>query len=94
MLPNGIIGITRTWNSNELAEIYTASDVLFNGSFQETFGLVTAEAMACGTPVIVYDSTACPEIVQDQRTGYIIRVGDRNMLLDRIFYWLKIGIRK
>lgn len=89
MLPNGIIGITRTWNSNELAEIYTASDVLFNGSFQETFGLVTAEAMACGTPVIVYDSTACPEIVQDQRTGYIIRVGDRNMLLDRIFLLAK-----
>ena len=83
-LPAGIIGITRTWDANELAEIYTAADVTFNGSFQETFGLVTAESMACGTPVIVYDSTACPEIVTDKQTGYVVQVGDRNMLLNRI----------
>ena len=82
-LPQGIIGILRTSNQDELAELYTASDVLFNGSFQETFGLVTAEAMACGTPVIVYNSTACPEIVDSDR-GRIIPVGDFNKLTEAI----------
>ena len=82
-LPEGIVGISRTNNVDELAEIYTAADILFNGSYQETFGLVTAEAMACGTPVIVYDSTACPEIVDNDR-GRIIPVGDFNKLIAAI----------
>ncbi len=82
-LPEGITGINRTNNQEELAEIYSAADVLFNGSYQETFGLVTAEAMACGTPAIVYDSTACPEIVDNDR-GRIIPVGDFDKLLEAI----------
>ncbi len=82
-LPKGITGILRTQNAEELAEIYSASDVLFNGSFQETFGLVTAEAIACGTPAIVYDSTACPEIVTDM-TGRVVPVGDVSKVIDAI----------
>jgi putative colanic acid biosynthesis glycosyltransferase len=38
---------------------------------EETFGLTTAESMACGTPALVYDSTACPEIVTE-KTGFVI----------------------
>ena len=83
-LPEGITGISRTNNQEQLAEIYTAADVLFNGSYQETFGLVTAEAMACGTPAIVYNSTACPEIVDNDR-GRVIPVGDYEYLLKAIF---------
>ena len=82
-LPDGIIGISRTNNVDELAEIYSAADILFNASYQETFGLVTAEAMACGTPVIVYDSTACSEIVTSE-TGYIAEVKDEIQVLNYI----------
>lgn len=82
-LPHGITGILRTQDSEELAELYTAADVFFNGSFQETFGLVTAEAMACGTPAIVYNCTACPEIVDNDR-GRIIPVKDFEKLLEAI----------
>lgn len=85
VLPKGIIGINRTNNQEQLAEIYSSSDVLFNGSYQETFGLVTAEAMACGTPAIVYNSTACPEIVDNDK-GRIIPVGDFDKLLDAIYF--------
>lgn len=84
-LPEGIVGITRTNNVDELAEIYTASDILFNGSCQETFGLVTAEAISCGTPVIVYDSTACPEIVSPE-TGYIAPANDVSTVLKYILH--------
>ena len=64
-MPKNIVGIARTESQAELAELYSAADVFLNTSKEETFGLVTAEAMACGTPVIVYDSTACAEIIGD-----------------------------
>ncbi len=70
-MPPNIIGIQRTENQQELAALYSAADVFVNPSREETFGLVTAEAMACGTPVIVYDSTACAEIVKEG-CGYVL----------------------
>lgn len=90
-LPKGITGIKRTNSQEELSEIYTAADILFNGSYQETFGLVTAEAMACGTPVIVYNSTACPEIVDETR-GRIISIGDFPQLVDSIKSFKELSI--
>lgn len=83
LLPKDIIGIGRTNNVDELAEIYSAADILFNGSYQETFGLVTAEALSCGTPVIVYNATACPEIVTP-KTGYIAEPMDEMQVLKYI----------
>lgn len=73
-LPKNILGITRTNSTKELAEIYTAADVLVNPSVEETMGLVTVEAMACGTSVITYDLTAVPEVVGN--SGYVVRAGD------------------
>lgn len=60
-MPDNITGMKRTWNQEELIKLYTAADVFYNPSVEETFGLVTAEAVACGTPAVVMDSTACPE---------------------------------
>lgn len=74
-LPENIIGLSRTDNKNELVELYSASDVFLNLSEEETFGLTTVEAMACGTPVIVYNKTASPELVQPE-TGMIIEKGN------------------
>ena len=42
-----------------------------NLSVEESFGLTTAEALACGVPAIVYNSTACPEIVSSD-TGIVV----------------------
>lgn len=64
-LPKNIIGITRTNSTRELAALYTMADVFVNPSVEETFGLVTVEALACGTPVVVYNQTAVPEAVDD-----------------------------
>ncbi|MEG2843340.1 MAG: glycosyltransferase, partial [Ruthenibacterium sp.] len=62
-IPSNILGITRTDSAKQLAEIYTAADVFVNPSVEETFGLTSIEALACGTFVIVYQDTACEEIV-------------------------------
>lgn len=74
-LPPNIVGINRTSNINKLAQIYSAADVFVNLSVEETFGLVTAEALACGTPAIVFDSTPGVEIVADG-CGYIAEIGN------------------
>ena len=58
------IGFTN--NRQELVELYSAADLFVNPSRAETFGLVTAEAMACGTPVVAYDNTGASELVTPQ----------------------------
>lgn len=40
--------------------------------FDEPFGMVTLEAFACGTPVIVLDSGALPEVVESGRAGLVV----------------------
>ncbi len=58
-----LLTIPRTHNVEEMAEIYTSADVFANLSMEETMGLTTVEAMACGTPVITSNCTAVPEVV-------------------------------
>ena len=62
-LPANILGIARTNDVKELAALYTAADVFVNPSTEETFSLTTAEAIACGTPALVYADNACAELV-------------------------------
>lgn len=59
----------------ELAGYYARADVFLSLSVQETFGKVIAEALACGTPVVVYDATAMPELVAEGR-GAVVPLKD------------------
>lgn len=62
-LNSKIIAIERTQSKQELAELYTCADIYINPSYEETMGLTTVEALACGTNVLVRNKTALPEIV-------------------------------
>lgn len=42
-------------------------------SFEEPFGLSVAEAMLCGTPVIAFNRGSMPELIQDQKTGFLVQ---------------------
>lgn len=70
-LPDNITGFERIWNQDKLIEFYTAADVFFNPSREETFGLVTAEALSCGTPAVIMRSTANPELIEEPGAGAI-----------------------
>ena len=70
-LPKEIIGIRRTENIEELVKLYSMADVFFNPSIQETFSMVTLEALGCGTPCVVMNSTATPELIKNQECGII-----------------------
>lgn len=71
-LPPNITGIPRTNSIDELAKWYTAADYFVNPSFEETMGLTTVEALACGTPAIVYNKTALPEVLSEE-SGIILK---------------------
>jgi len=71
-LPPHVTGICRTDRIEELAQLYTEAYVHVSMSREETMGLTIVEANACGTPAVVFDSTALPEIVTPQ-TGLVLR---------------------
>lgn len=82
-LPSNIVAIERTNNISELVELYNAADVVLNLSYEETFGLTTVEGMACGTPGIVFNCTASPELVTPE-TGKVVEKGDIQGVIDAI----------
>lgn len=65
LLSNNIITIFRTENLNELADIYSSADIFLNPSVEETFGMVSLEALACGTQVISNNYSANPELINE-----------------------------
>lgn len=73
-LPKNVLGLPRTRSTEELAEIYSAADIFVNPSVEETQGLTTVEALACGTPVITYNRTAVPEAVTES-CGIVVDCG-------------------
>lgn len=85
-LPDGITAVSRTDSIQELVELYANADVFVNPSQAESFGMTTAEALACGTPAIVYNTTACPELVDDH-TGGVVPLDDVQALTDAVQQW-------
>lgn len=83
LLPKEILGIEKTNGINELVEIYSSSYVFVNPSLEETMGLTTVEALACGTPVIVYNKTAVPE-VPNEKSGIVLKENNPKAILDAL----------
>lgn len=82
-LPKNIISIKRTSSPIELAEIYSAADLYFSPSIEETFGMTIIESIACGTKAIVYKDTAMEEII-DKRYGTCIERGKLDLVKEEL----------
>lgn len=82
-LPRPVKAIGRITSPQELSRVYSCADLFINPSKAETFGMTTVEAMACGTPVIVNNSTALPECVAHD-TGIVVDTGNIDALLRSI----------
>lgn len=82
-LPPSIVGLPGTSNPTELAQIYSDSDILINPTYADTFPTINLEAIACGTPVITYNTGGSPESITDA-TGIVVEKGDINALAKAI----------
>lgn len=78
-LPQGIVGIERTQNVQELVALYSKADVFINPTYADNFPTVNLEALSCGTPVITYRTGGSPEAL-DEKTGVVVEQGDINGL--------------
>jgi glycosyltransferase involved in cell wall biosynthesis len=82
-LPQGVIGINRTENINDLAALYSMSDVFVNPTYVDNFPTTNIEALACGTPVVTYRTGGCPEAI-DAHTGRVVERGNLSELVEAI----------
>ena len=82
-IPEGILCIKRTENIKELAGLYSAADVFVNPTLVDNFPTTNIEALACGTPVITYNTGGSPEAI-DEFTGITTPKGDIVKLRDAI----------
>jgi len=76
-------------SDRELSDFYgTAKGFLYPIEWEEPFGLVVAEAMACGTPVIASDSPGVRSVFSEAKTGFKIKAGDIADLAEKLEYVL------
>lgn len=82
-LPDKIISIHSTNSQQDLVEIYSAADVFVNPTREDTYPTVNMEALACGIPVVTFDTGGSPEIL-DSSCGIVVPVDNNNEMLKSI----------
>ncbi len=70
----------------ELKTLMSRSHVMVLPSVEDGFGVVLAQAMACGCPVIGTENTGAPDIVTDGEDGYIVPIRNVDALAERMQY--------
>jgi len=70
-----IMGITRTHNVLQLVEYYRSAYVFVNPTYEDNFPTTNLEALACGTPVITYQTGGSPESITPE-TGIVVPKGN------------------
>lgn len=82
-LPKNIVGITKTSNAGELAAIYSTANVFINPTLEDNFPTTNLESLACGTPVITFETGGSVECV-NYSCGIVVEKGNINELLEGI----------
>jgi glycosyltransferase involved in cell wall biosynthesis len=72
ILPDGTVVLSEIPHEQKVDLLGKARAVLFPIDWEEPFGLVMTEAMACGTPVIAFSYGAAPEVIEHGRTGFLV----------------------
>lgn len=70
-LPNNVIVLGQINNQNDLAWLYALSDVTVLTSKRETFSMVTAESLSCGTPVVGFKAGGPEEITLPEYSKFV-----------------------
>jgi glycosyltransferase involved in cell wall biosynthesis len=69
---------------DQAEKLLCALDVFVSASETESFGLVIAEAMAAGTAVVATETEGAKEVIEDQKTGILVPIGDVKRIADAI----------
>ena len=83
ILPSSIKSIHRTQNQDELIKLYNESDAFINCTREENFPTVNIEAIACGLPVVTFNTGGSPEII-DETCGVVVPKNDVEAMANAI----------
>lgn len=89
-LPDDIIKIKRTSNVEELVDIYNESDYLINPTYEDNYPTINIESIACGTPVITYDTGGSPEIIMNNSNGIVVKKTSNHFCKENVMSLLDI----
>lgn len=78
-IPNNLIVLGEVTNQKELAGLYSMADVTLLTSQRETFSMVTAESLCCGTPVVGFYAGG-PESIAIEEFSFFVSHGDIDAL--------------
>lgn len=92
-LPKNIKSIKRTNNVEELADYYNIADVFVNPTLDDNFPTTNLESLACGTPVITFDTGGSSEAIDD-KTGLVTKAKNVESLYSAIKLLQNQGINK
>lgn len=73
----------------EMQMAYSAADALIAPSRQEVFGQTASEAHACGCPALAFEGTGLADVIEHQKTGYLVKEGDVQDLANGITWILE-----
>ena len=66
----------------EMPVVYQQADILISPSIREGFGLSVAEAMSCGLPVVAFNTSSLPELIDNESGGYLTETHNARMFAD------------
>ncbi|SJZ86211.1 Glycosyltransferase involved in cell wall bisynthesis [Pilibacter termitis] len=78
-----LVHIESTNDTNELAQLYSKAYVFINPTYDDNFPTVNIESLACGTPVITYNTGGSPEAI-NRKTGLVVEQGNVIGLLEAV----------
>lgn len=68
-------------NQEKVATYFNSSDMFLYPTLMDSFGLVVAESLSCGCPIVTFKTWWVPEIVEHKKTGYVAKSKDLNDLM-------------
>lgn len=71
-------------NHSDIPNLYNQVDILLFPTVREGFGLVVAEAMACSLPVVATNCSSLPELIDNEKGGFLCPLGDVKSFAEKI----------
>lgn len=90
-IPENVVLLGRIADQNKLAEYYSMADVTVIASKRETFSMICAESLCCGTPIVGFKAGA-PEMISIPEFSNFVEYGNLKALCSSIEKMLKLQI--
>jgi len=79
---------------DSLSQAFASADAFVMPSDSETLGFVVLEAMASGVPVVAANAGGIPDMIEDEKTSFLVPPGDTDAFVQRLTQLQDVKFRK